>query len=194
MNSRQPIEAFPGARAVGEQCHVLIRDDLQYAANDQHYAEQKGGGRLQCTLVVGGGSWLRPPKDAEIALFAFAAKQLHFFFLFLAEMRPGPEWEAGLPGVQGNDFPESGEERSSSKRGARTGKKCTDVQSCPCFSNQITTFLFFISVPTLLFEDSDLMFQAKLKGRRKSVGKKKKKVPTNKKKEKKEKKGAKKKK
>ena len=61
-------------------------------------------------------------------------------------------------------------------------------------SNQITTFLFFISVPTLLFEDSDLMFQAKLKGRRKSVGKKKKKVPTNKKKEKKEKKGAKKKK
>ena len=46
-------------------------------------------------------------------------------------------------------------------------------------------------------DDQDLniqMFQARLKGRRKSVGKKKKKVPTNKKKEKKEKKGAKKKK
>ena len=41
---------------------------------------------------------------------------------FLPEMRPGPRRKAGLPGVQSDDFPESGEERSSPQGGARTGK------------------------------------------------------------------------
>ena len=41
---------------------------------------------------------------------------------FLPEMRPGPRRKAGLPGVQSDDFPESGEKRSSPQGGARTGK------------------------------------------------------------------------
>ena len=142
-------------------------------------------------MHVGGGAGAdfghpQMQKLQNCCTFCLCGQTIALLFFFLPEMRPGPQWEAGLPGVQGNDFPESGEERSSSPRGARTGKM-SDLAS----SNEITTFLFIF---LLIHGDSNFMFQAKLKGRRKSVGKKKKKVPTNKKKEKKEKKGAKKKK
>ena len=112
---------------------------------------------------------------------------------FLPEMRPGPRRKVGLPGVQSDDFPESGEERSSPQGGARTGKPSLSSKNriLVHFNDGIFIFLELILVIKIqIFK----VFQARLKGRRKSVGKKKKKVPTNKKKEKKEKKGAKKKK
>ena len=123
--------------------------------------------------------FLLPPNNCVFS--PFAAKQLNSY----SEMRPGPQWEAGLSGVQGNDFPKPTEERSSPPRARRTGKKGTDLGQIKF--HHILDFLFYEYLKTFTF-------QAKLKGRRKSVGKKKKKVPTNKKKEKKEKKGAKKKK
>ena len=109
---------------------------------------------------------------------------------FLPEMRPGPRRKAGLPGVQSDDFPESGEERSSPQGGARTGKPSLSSKNRILVHFNDGIFIFLELILMIKIQ----MFQARLKGRRKSVGKKKKKVPTNKKKEKKEKKGAKKKK
>ena len=60
--------------------------------------------------------FLLPPNNCVFS--PFAAKQLNSY----SEMRPGPQWEAGLSGVQGNDFPKPTEERSSPPRARRTGK------------------------------------------------------------------------
>ena len=64
------LQAFPAA-------HVLIGDDLKYAANDPQYAEQRG------RLVDCNAHWLLwPPTDAEIAklliFFPLRSKQLQF--------------------------------------------------------------------------------------------------------------------
>ena len=143
MNAWQPKPFL--ARKSGEQSHVLIGDDLQYAAaNDISKMRNKGG---DCNVGT--------PTDREIAklhFFPFVAKQLHSS----SEMRRGPRWEAGLPGVQGDDFPQSGEERSSSPRARRTGKNGTDVLSCLLKSTNhiLVFFVFEYLTPSLCFRPS----------------------------------------
>ena len=106
---------------------------------------KRGGGRLQCTLVVGrelaSATHRMQQKLQNCCTFCLCGQTIALLFFF-TEMRPGPQWEAGLPGVQGNDFPKSAEERSSSPGGARTGKKYTDVQSCRLKSNNHILVLF----------------------------------------------------
>ena len=60
------LQAFPAA-------HVLIEDDLKYAANDPQYAEQRGR-LVDCNAKA----THRCRNCKTAALFAFAAKQLHF--------------------------------------------------------------------------------------------------------------------
>ena len=185
-------KAFPGAKVGREHCHVLIWDDLQYAANDQHYAEQRGGSRLQCTLVVGReltSATHRCRNCKTAALFAFAAKQLHFSSSSCQRCDLDRNGKLDYQEFKAMIF-RSRERKEALLREEQEQARKTQMSDLAS-SNEITTFLFIF---LLIHGDSNFMFQAKLKGRRKSVGKKKKKVPTNKKKEKKEKKGAKKKK
>ena len=113
------LQAFPAA-------HVLIEDDLKYAANDPQYAEQRG------RLVDCNAKATHRCRNCKTVEFFPAPVQTIAILFSVPEMRPGPQWEARLPGVQGDDFPESGEERSSPEGGARTGKK----------GSSKTTFLF----------------------------------------------------
>ena len=113
------LQAFPAA-------HVLIGDDLKYAANDPQYAEQRG------RLVDCNAKATHRCRNCKTVDFFPAPVQTIAILFSVPEMWPGPQWEARLPGVQGDDFPESGEERSSPEGGTRTGKK----------SNPKTTFLF----------------------------------------------------
>ena len=121
------------------------------------------------------------------ALFAFAAKQLHFSSSSCQRCDLDRNGKLDYQEFKAMIFRSRERKEALLREEQEQARKMSDLAS----SNEITTFLFIF---LLIHGDSNFMFQAKLKGRRKSVGKKKKKVPTNKKKEKKEKKGAKKKK
>ena len=111
--------------------HILIWDDLQYAKGGMiSNMQDKEGVGSQC-IVVG-----RELALATLATHRWRNCKTEALFpqtiaqqsnnctppCFLPEMRPGPRRKVGLPGVQSDDFPESGEERSSPQGGARTGK------------------------------------------------------------------------
>ena len=159
MNAWQPKPFL--ARKLGEQSHILIGDDLQYAAgNDISKMRNKGG--LQCTLMVGRGLAVRPPIDAEIAklhFFPFAAKQLHFSSSSCQRCDLDRNGKLDYQEFKAMIF-RSRERKEALLREQEEQARKGQMYDLAC-SNQITTFLFsfsmnilFVKTPTFCFRPS----------------------------------------